>query len=108
LRLTLAESLTPPTGDSRYQKIKEINMTGKQIEVYGTEWCSDCMRTKQVLKKHNISYLWHDIGQDKEALAYVVTVNQGRRSVPTIVFPDGSILIEPSNADLEKKLGVAN
>ena len=81
-------------------------MNGKQIEVYGTEWCPDCMRAKQVLKKHNVSYLWHDIGQDKAALAYVETVNKGVRSVPTIIFPDGSVLIEPSNAYLEKKLGV--
>jgi mycoredoxin len=81
-------------------------MTGQQIEVYGTEWCPDCIRTKQVFKKHNVSYLWHDIGRDKDALAYVLSINKGLRSVPSIVFPDGSILIEPSNADLEKKLGV--
>jgi mycoredoxin len=82
-------------------------MAEKQIEVYGTEGCPDCIRTKQVLKKHNISYVWHDIGQDKEAVVYVEKINKGLRSVPTIVFPDGSILIEPSTAILEKKLGVA-
>jgi mycoredoxin len=93
--------------DLRSGDSEEAKMTDKQIEVYGTEWCPDCIRTKQVLKKHNISYIWHDIGQDKEALAYVQTVNKGLRSVPTIIFPDGSILVEPGNSELEKKLGVA-
>ena len=47
-----------------------------------------------------------DIAQDPEAIAYVEEVNQGQRIVPTIVFPDGSILVEPSNAELAEKLGL--
>jgi glutaredoxin len=47
-----------------------------------------------------------DIEQDPEALAYVERVNKGKRIVPTIVFGDGSILVEPSNAELAAKLGL--
>ncbi len=76
----------------------------EQIQVYGTRWCPDCMRVKQVFSRHNIAFAWHDIEQDEEACAYVEKVNGGFKSVPTILFPDGSILVEPSNAALEKKL----
>jgi mycoredoxin len=76
----------------------------QQIHMYGTQWCSDCARVKRIFSQHNITYVWHDIEQDKEACAYVDKVNNGFKSVPTIVFPDGSVLVEPSNDVLEKKL----
>jgi glutaredoxin-like protein len=78
----------------------------EQIKMYGTTWCPDCVRAKQVLQKHSISYVWVNIEQDAEARSFVEKVNHGNSSVPTIVFPDGSTLVEPSNAELEKKLGV--
>lgn len=75
-----------------------------QIKVYGTSWCQDCARAKQVLNKLKVSFEWVDIDQDKNSAAYVEKINQGFKSVPTIVFPDNSILVEPSNAELEKKI----
>jgi mycoredoxin len=75
-----------------------------QIRMYGTKWCPDCSRAKQVMSKYNIPYQFIDIEQDADAADYVIKVNQGNRSVPTIVFPDGSVLVEPGNAVLEKKL----
>jgi len=53
-----------------------------------------------------VPYKWVDIEQDKEARSYVEKVNNGKRIIPTIVFPDGDILVEPSNADLAAKLGL--
>jgi mycoredoxin len=81
-------------------------MVGKLIIVYGTNWCGHTTRARQCLNSHNIPFDWCDIEQDDRGLAFVEKVNRGNRSVPTIVFPDGSILVEPSNADLEKKLGI--
>jgi mycoredoxin len=75
-----------------------------QIRVYGTKWCPDCRRAKQVLEKNKVSFIWHDIEEDQEAASYVEKVNRGYKSVPTIVFPDGSVLVEPGNFELEKKL----
>ena len=74
------------------------------IKMYGTRWCPDCHRAKQVLARQNIAYDWIDIEQDTEAAAYVEKVNGGYKSVPTILFPDGSTLVEPDNATLLKKL----
>ena len=83
-------------------------MAEQKIKVYGTTWCPDCVRAKQVLAKKNIPFDWIDIEKDDEARAYVEKVNKGLRSVPTIIFLDGSKLIEPSNAELEAKLGKAH
>ncbi len=77
----------------------------EQIKMYGTKWCGDCARAKQVFARHNISYEWIDITEDVKACDYVKKVNNGFQSVPTILFPDGSVLVEPSNAELEKKIG---
>lgn len=75
-----------------------------EIRMYGTTWCPDCFRAKQVFERLKVSYIWIDIEKDGAALEYVREVNQGYQSVPTIVFPDGSILVEPGNKELEKKL----
>jgi thioredoxin reductase (NADPH) len=77
------------------------------IIVYGTTWCPDCRRAKHFLGEHRTHYHWIDIEQDDEAMERVRELNQGRRMIPTIVFPDNSIMVEPSNAELAKKLGLA-
>lgn len=82
------------------------NLSAGTIIVYGTSWCSDCKRAKQFFGEHRIQYVWVDIEHDSDAMAYVEEVNKGLRSVPTIVFPDGSILVEPSNAQLAEKFGL--
>lgn len=81
-------------------------MVEGQITVYGTRWCSHSRRSRQLLEQHGVDYQWVDIDQDSAARDFVQETNQGFRSVPTIVFPDGSILVEPSQAELLNKLGV--
>ncbi len=76
------------------------------IKVYGAPWCPDCRRAKQFLGEMRIPYEWIDIDQDEDARAYVREKNQGKQIIPTIVFPDGSILAEPSNDALAQKLGL--
>ncbi len=76
------------------------------ITIYGAHWCPDCRRSKQFLGEHQIPYKWVDIEQDKSGEAYVLQKNNGKRIIPTIEFGDGSILVEPSNAELAVKLGL--
>lgn len=57
-----------------------------QIKVYTTRWCGDCQITKNYLSKFGIPYEEVDIEHDPEAAAYVMQVNDGRRSVPTLVY----------------------
>lgn len=80
----------------------------KPIVVYGTPWCPDCRRSKQFLGEHRVPYDYVDIDQDPAAQAEVMRINRGNRSVPTIVFPDGSSLTEPTNEELAKKLGLVS
>ncbi len=76
------------------------------IVVYGTTWCPDCVRAKRVFKKNNIEFQWIDIGQDPAARVFVEEANNGMRIVPTILFPDGETLAEPSNSELSEKLSI--
>ncbi|MBI2886167.1 MAG: glutathione S-transferase N-terminal domain-containing protein [Chloroflexi bacterium] len=78
--------------------------TPKSIIVYSTTWCPDCRRTKQFLDQREIPYTWIDIDKDPAAVQEVLRINGGMRSVPTLVFPDGSVLVEPSNKQLGEKL----
>ena len=77
------------------------------IVVYGTTWCPDCKRSKQFLGDQRVQYHWVDIELDSESMAYVEEINNGKRMVPTIVFPNGEVLVEPSNAELAEKLGLS-
>lgn len=72
--------------------------------MYGTKWCGDCVRSKEFLERRRVPYEWIDIGNDQEGQELVIRLNRGMRRVPTLVFPDGSVLVEPSDAELAKKL----
>ena len=76
------------------------------IVVYGAFWCPDCRRSKQFLGEHRIPYQWVNIEEDADAERRVIEMNDGRRIIPTILFSDGSQLVEPSNAELATKLGL--
>ena len=76
------------------------------IEIYGTRWCGDCPRAKRLMDKYSVTYNWTDIDEHPEFQDLVKSINNGRNVVPTIVFPDGSSLSEPSDSELMKKLGL--
>ena len=78
----------------------------QSIRMYSTTWCGDCRRSKRFLQEHQIDFEEIDIEKNPEAAAVVISLNHGMRSVPTIVFPDGSVLVEPSNTALANKLGI--
>ena len=78
----------------------------EKIIMYSTDWCPDCRRAKRILGEHQIPFDEIDIDRHPEAEQIVRKLNNGNRSVPTIVFPDGTILVEPSNAQLAEKLGI--
>ena len=81
-------------------------MPDANITVYGAPWCPDCKRAKQFLGEQRVPYEWVDIDTDEEGRRRVQEVNNGKQIIPTIVFQDGSILVEPTNAELAAKLGI--
>mgnify|MGYP006272444901 CR=1 FL=1 len=74
------------------------------ITMYSTTWCPDCRLAKRVFGEENIAYTEIDIEKDNAARDIVVKLNNGNQVVPTIVFPDGSMLVEPSAAVLKEKI----
>ncbi len=72
--------------------------------MYGADWCSDCKRSKRLLDSKNIEYTWIDIDNNESAIQTVKSLNQGKRIIPTIVFPNGDILVEPTDSELSSKL----
>ncbi len=81
-------------------------MPDQTIQFFGAPWCPDCQRSKKFLNEQRVPYQWHDIDQDETARRYVQEVNRGKQIIPTIVFADGSILVEPTDAELADKLGM--
>lgn len=77
-----------------------------RLTVYGAPWCGDCKRAKKFLGEQRVPYRWVDIEEDPAAEELVKRLNHGRPKIPTIVFDDGSLLAEPSNAELAARLGL--
>jgi mycoredoxin len=75
-----------------------------RITVYATPFCGDTRRARRVLDEMAIPYEFIDLRQNEAAARYVEQVNNGFRSSPTIVFPDGDILVEPADRALQAKL----
>jgi mycoredoxin len=85
------------------------NAVENPIRFYGAMWCGDTRRARNWFDKRQIQYEWIDVDKDEEAAELVKSLNNGFRSIPTIVFGDGSRLAEPSTARLEehaRKLGL--
>lgn len=80
------------------------SLSPSQIVMYTTNICADCWRAKAFFEANGVSYLQIGIEGDEEATRFVTDLNHGLHSVPTIIFPDGAVLVEPSWDDLRRKL----
>ena len=74
------------------------------VTMYSTIWCGYCRRLKAQMEREGIAYLEVDIENDPAAAEVVMSVNGGNQTVPTVVFPDGSALANPSLAQVKDKL----
>ena len=80
-------------------------MDSSIIHIYGENWCGDCRRAKALLEARDVPFRWHDTSKDSEARDFVSRARPGDERIPLVVFPEGSILVEPTNAELLAKLG---
>lgn len=78
------------------------------LTMYSTPWCGYCHRLARQLDKVGIPYEMVDIEQDPESAEYVIRVNGGNRTVPTVRFPDGTALVNPSLAEVRATLASLN
>lgn len=90
-------------GNSSPTMADRYTLTPSQIVMYTTDYCSDCLRVKKFFEAYSIPYLRIGLESDEEATEFVIQVNKGYRSVPTIIFPDGTVMVEPNWEELKAK-----
>jgi mycoredoxin len=79
-----------------------------QLTMYTTQWCGFCRNLKRQLARDGIEMTEIDIEQDPAAAEYVMSVNGGNQTVPTVVFPDGSAMTNPSAAQVRERLAAVS
>ncbi len=79
-------------------------MAHADITMYGADWCGDCRRSKRLLEELDIQVNHINVEVDESAAAKVQEINGGAKSIPVLVFSDGTHLTEPSDNDLKAKL----
>jgi glutaredoxin len=79
------------------------NMSDQKIQMYGADWCGDCIRSKRQLTELGIEFDYLDVEHD-DALRDAAVQISGVKSIPVVVFPDSSYLVEPSNPAMLEKL----
>ena len=75
----------------------------KLVEFYGAAWCGDCVRARALLEHYGVDFTYHDVDASDEDKAKAIELS-GRPNIPVLLFPDGSVLTEPSNPLLISKL----
>lgn len=74
------------------------------LTMYSTTWCGYCRRLKSQLEREGIGHEVVDIEQDPAAAEFVMGVNGGNQTVPTVLFSDGSALTNPSIVQVKQRL----
>ena len=77
------------------------------VTMYTTTWCGYCVRLKKLMQREGIEYAEVDIERDASAADVVMQANGGNRTVPTLVFADGSALTNPSIDQVKAQLAQA-
>ena len=79
-------------------------MTSDIVLIYSTAFCADCWRIKQALEALRVPYREIDINHDEEGYDDLLHLAPGRPRVPTLVLPDGTVLVEPSIVTVTERL----
>ena len=80
----------------------------EQVTMYTTPWCGFCRRLKGQLAREGIEVAEIDIERDAAAADYVMSVNGGMQTVPTVLFSDGTALTNPSAAQVRERLAASH
>lgn len=77
-----------------------------KITLYSSGWCAQSRSVENFLKRNEIDVHKIDIDGDNEARQQLIDLNNGFASVPTLLFPDGTKLTEPSFSEIRQKIGM--
>lgn len=86
-------------------RLAEYAPASGSVTVFTTSWCGYCRRLRSQLDRDQVTYLEVDIEEAPEAADIVMAVNDGNRTVPTVLFPDGSTSTNPSSYEVMARLG---
>ena len=75
-----------------------------KITMYSTQWRGDCVRSKKVFEKLNVDFTEIDIDFDRDGFEIAKKLQNQNPRIPTIVFQDGTFLVEPSDIELTDKI----
>jgi mycoredoxin len=75
--------------------------------MYSTTWCGYCRRLKSQMEREGIAYTEVNIEHDPASADFVMSVNGGNQTVPTLLFADGTALTNPSLAQVKEKVAAA-
>jgi len=78
-------------------------MSESRIQMYGADWCGDCIRSKRQLTELGVDFDYLDVEHD-DSLKNAAIAIAGVQSIPVVVFPDGTFMVEPSNPAMLEKL----
>jgi mycoredoxin len=92
------------SGMTMTPRSKELAPMPTPVTMYSTRWCGYCRNLKSQMEREGISYVEVDIEQDPEAADLVMQLNGGNQTVPTVVFPDGSAVTNPSLREVKARL----
>jgi mycoredoxin len=76
----------------------------ESVVLFGADWCGDCRQAKAWLRHNKVPFTDIDVAHDAEARHQAMELAKGRTNIPVVVLPDGSVLIEPSDAELANAL----
>ncbi|CCH77389.1 putative enzyme [Nostocoides japonicum T1-X7] len=74
------------------------------VTMFTTSWCGYCRRLKAQMDREGVAYSEVNIEETPDAADFVMTVNGGNQTVPTLLFPDGSVATNPSINEVKKRL----
>ena len=100
------ESLYPVLDDLLSDWAATVPVPYDGIRVAGTLWSASCHDAKDFLARNRVPYLWLDIESDAPARELVEAVNKENHQLPVVFFPDGTVLVEPDDRELAKKIGL--
>jgi mycoredoxin len=87
--------------------VSDVTDAPATLTMYSTTWCGYCRRLKTQLERNGISYVEVNIEQSPSAAEFVMNVNGGNQTVPTVHFPNGTALTNPSLAEVQAELANA-
>ncbi|MCA1655622.1 MAG: NrdH-redoxin [Pseudonocardiaceae bacterium] len=82
----------------------EGSLATDRTQLFGAEWCGDCRRTKSWLVRHDVPFYEYDTEADESSRSRAAAIAGGRKNIPVVITPNGTVLVEPTTTELASTL----